>query len=88
MIGPPKVPPNMFQRTGAVGIGARVGLKLFAQLVGIQDVIPEKFPDIAVKTVGAGLDGGANNAAHEMAEFGWGIVGDEVEFFDGVRGRE
>ena len=37
----------------------RVGVDLIFPLVGIQNVIPEKLPDVAMKSVGAGFDGSA-----------------------------
>src|SRR5215469_8129138 len=66
-----------------------IRIDLVFPLVGIQPVIPEELPDVAVKTVGAGLDRGTHNAAHETTEFRRGVITDEIEFLDGVgRGGE
>jgi hypothetical protein len=38
-----------------------------------------------VEGVAAAFDGGADDTAHEIAEFGGGVVRDEVEFLDRIR---
>ena len=46
-----------------------------------------RIPNIAVKAVGAGLDGGVDDAALEVPEFGRGILGNQVELLNGVGRR-
>ncbi len=70
-------------RSGDNGIGT----DLVSPAVGIQLVVAEKLPDVAVKLVSSGLEGSADNAALEITEFGRGVLGDQVEFLDGIRSR-
>src|SRR5256714_5598650 len=53
--------------------------------VRVQYVVAEKFPCIAMIAIGARLDAHTDDAALEVPEFSRSVVGDQVEFFDGVR---
>src|SRR5262249_6272736 len=53
--------------------------------VGVQLVIAEVLPYIAMKIVSARLDRGADDAILEITELGRGVVSDQIEFLDGVR---
>src|SRR5215472_3202645 len=55
--------------------------------VGVQLVIAEVLPYIAMKIVSARLDRGADDATLEITELGRGIVSDQIEFLDGVGRR-
>ena len=56
--------------------------------IGIQNVVAEELPDIAVELVGSGLEGSANDSSLEIAEFSGRILRDEVEFLNSIgRGR-
>ena len=90
MIGPPMVPPNIFQRILALGSGSHSAVRrieIIGPAIRIQGVVPEIVPDVAVETVRTGLDGRTDDAAHKVAKFGGGVVRDEVEFLDGIRSR-
>jgi hypothetical protein len=53
--------------------------------VRVQLVVPQKLPHVTVKAVSSRLDGRANNAALEIAEFSRRVAGDEIELFDSIR---
>ena len=40
-----------------------------------------------METVGTGLDARTDDAAHEVAEFGRGVTGDQVKFLNSIRSR-
>ncbi len=63
----------------------RTWIDLVFPLVGVQFVIPEKLPDIAVKSVGSGLEGRTDDAAHEIPKFRRGVVAYHIEFLNRVR---
>ena len=83
MIGPPRVPPNSFQRS----FGRGAPLKLFDQVVGVQHVVAEEFEHVAVKVIRARLDLRADDRAHEVAELGRSVLRDLVELLNGVHAR-
>src|SRR6266849_4237749 len=63
----------------------RAGIDLVFPLVGVQLVIAEEFPDIAVKRIGARLEGRTNDAAHVISEFRRRVIAYQVEFLNCVR---
>src|SRR5262249_25569988 len=60
---------------------------LMSPVIGIEFVVAEILPDVAMEVVGPRLEGGANDSALEIPEFGGGVLGDQVEFLDGVGSR-
>ena len=57
-------------RTGESRI---IWIDLVFPTVGVQYVVPEKFPDVAVKTVRTRLEGCADDSALKIAEFRGGV---------------
>src|SRR5256885_1920170 len=54
--------------TERVARNLRSWINFVFPLVGVELVVPEKFPYIAVKGVGAGFEGCADDATHKVAE--------------------
>src|SRR5882762_1029508 len=73
--------------TELVARNLRSWINFVFPLVGVELVVPEKLPYIAVKRVGAGFEGCADDATHKVAEFRRRVVRDQVEFFDRVGRR-
>ena len=71
------VPPQLVSGRSAEIIGPAVR---------IQFVIAKEFPDVAVVAIRARLDADADDSAFEVSELGGGVIGDEIEFLNGVRG--
>ena len=82
--GPPAVKPNWFWRSSPFGTLCGV----FKEVGGVELVVAEKFPDVAVETVGAGLDGGVENGGAGAAELGAEVRGLHFEFLNGVDRRK
>ena len=74
------VPPNSFQRCRGRGQSVEV----VRPLVGIKEVVAQEFENVAVELVGARFQAHVDHAAQEVAVFCAGVVGDHVEFLDGV----
>ena len=53
--------------------------------VRVQLVIAEELENVAVKMVGAGLEGGIDDAAQIISEFSGRVGRDQVEFLNGIR---
>src|SRR5437016_6166041 len=53
-------------------------------LVCIQHVVPEELEYITVETIGTGLDRRADDASLEIPEFGGCILGNHIEFLNGI----
>ena len=62
-------------------------VELVFPLVGVQHVVAEELPGIAMEAVGTRLDGSIDDAARVIAEFRRSIRSDQVEFFNGVGRR-
>ena len=60
-------------------------VEIILPAVGIQLVVAEVLPDVAVVLVGSGLDGSANDPALEVTKLGRGILRDQVELLDRIR---
>src|ERR1700704_3984908 len=63
-------------------------VRVFEKVRGIQFVIAEKFPDRAVKFIGALLDRGIENGSARAAELCAKACGLNLEFLNGVNGRK
>ena len=63
------------------------GLKLRDHSLALKKSLRMNSNSVAVKLVAAGLGADADHAAQEVAELGAGIVGDYVEFLNGVHAR-
>src|SRR5205823_14527436 len=62
-------------------------IKTVFPLIGIQLVVAEKLENVTVQAISAGLDGGADDTTLEIAEFCRRVLGDHVEFLNGVNTR-
>src|SRR5512146_474541 len=67
------------RRTVDSGVG-----EIIFPAVGVQHIVAEILPQVAMESVGPRLDGGADNAPLEVAELCGGVAGDEVEFLNGI----
>ena len=61
--------------------------KIIRPAIGVQNVVPEELPRIAVKAVRPGFNCRADDTALEIPEFGRSVAGNEVEFLNCVRRR-
>ncbi len=61
---------------------------VFEEVRSIQFIVAQEFPDGAVESVGAGLDGGVENGGTGAAELGAEIGSLHFEFFHRVHGRK
>ena len=69
------------------GLGKRWVHQIVRPAVGIQNVIAEKLPNIAMVFVRARFDDGVHNSAFEIAELCRGVARDEVELLDRIGSR-
>src|SRR5260221_983925 len=53
-------------------------------LIGVERVVPEKFENVAMEGVGPRFEGRAHDATLVIAKFRRGVLGDQVEFLNGV----
>jgi len=68
LIGPPPVPPKLFQRV----IPRVRPSELLVQGIGVRLIVAEKLMSAAVKLVSARFDGDVDETAHVIAKFGGG----------------
>ena len=61
---------------------------VFKEVGGIEMVVAEEFPYVAMKFVGAGLDGGVENGGAGAAKLGAEVRGLDLEFFNSVDRRK
>ena len=64
--------------------GFRNAQSVIEPVVGIEGVVAEEFKGVAVEFVGAGFNGGIHDATEKITELRLRILGDQVEFLDGV----
>src|SRR5439155_12734176 len=77
--------PAQFRLWKRVPGPSSISMKIIGPTVGIEFIVPEKLPNISVVAIGTGLDRGVDNPTHKIAELGGGVVGNQVEFLNGVR---
>src|SRR5689334_1781093 len=63
------------------------GIKAVLPFIGIQGVVAKELPDISMQGVGTGLERSVDDAAIEVAIFGWRVLRNQIEFLDGVGRR-
>src|SRR5579863_2466799 len=61
-----------------------VGAEVPRPLVGVEEIVAEELEKVAVILIRAGLETDTDYAAEELPEFGARIVGEDVEFLNGV----
>ena len=81
MMGPPKVPPNIFQRNFGVGstpTGVPARQTIFP-FVSVEEVIAEVLEYISVITVGTGLNCGVDDSAVVVAKLGRSVLRNDIK---------
>src|SRR5690348_14704206 len=63
------------------------GIEPVFPLVGVQGVVAEKFKHIAVEGIGSRFQRGVDDSPIEVSVLGGSILGDEIEFLNGIGRR-
>ena len=92
MIGPPTVPPYMFQRTFCFGRGAHAFVtgprgSYSTSYSHSELVVAEEFPNIAVEAFVPDLMVALTMPPSKLPNSAGSVIGDQVEFLDRIRRR-
>src|SRR6266404_2912777 len=61
--------------------------EIIGPAVRVQFVVANEFPDVPMVAIRTRLGAYADDSALEVSELGGSIIGDQIEFLDGVRSR-